>query len=183
MSARRCLHTCHVAKDRSYLRFWVNGGHAWVSPAFTYPPRWHVEIPEGSDRWHSEEVTSLYAAHEIASQYGLELDVDEWTYERMVEGGLAPTERPDWALRPTGANPGTGALPGVDERPAGWAVLQNAPDFVNLTSARATALANQRGIRLRLIDESSPELITLDYSPTRLNLYIKHNRVVAASMG
>jgi hypothetical protein len=170
-----------VPTDRSYTRYWVNGGHAWIARGLTYPPLWLVEIPTGSASVRSEEVSSLDAALRVASNHGLELDVDDWTYDLMVKEGLAPKARPEHALRPQGACPGAG--PGdYDVRPVGFAILQHAPDFMGLTAAAATALAQELAVDVRLVDEHT-EAITADWAPSRLNLRLENERVVGASMG
>ncbi|MDT4971740.1 MAG: hypothetical protein QOG22_1883 [Pseudonocardiales bacterium] len=178
----RCRpHTGHMSTDRSYTRYWVNGGHAWMHPSFTWPPRWILSIPTGSDGGRTEEVSSLDAALWVAAELGLELDVDDWTYALMVKDGVAPATRPMRALRSTGGYPGTG--PGDhDMRQVSFDVLWHAPDFIGLTEEAADALGQERGIDLRLIDEYT-EAITADYAPARLTLELKDRRVVAASVG
>lgn len=115
------------------------------------------------------------------SSHGLRLDVDDWTYARLVENGAAPAARPDEVCRPPGAYPGTG-LGENDSRLVSWAVLQHAPDFVGLTEAEAVDLARDRNLVVRILDEHT-QVITADYSPSRLNLELGQGRVISASIG
>ena len=170
-----------MAPDRDCHRHWLNGGHAWISPAFTYPSAWVLSIPYSRDRAHDEHTASLPDALTRAAEVGLRLDVDEWTYDLMVGEGHAPAERPAAALRPTGEYPGTGVDPGVDTRLLSLAVLSHAADFMGLSRDAAEALAQESGIWVDVLDEN--DLAVLDHSPTRLNLHLEHGMVARASIG
>lgn len=170
-----------MAEADDFSRYSRRGGYAWLSPSYTYPHRWNVSIPTGRDSWRTQEVSSLEDAFRVVDEHGLQLDVDDWTYARMVDEGVAPAARPDAAHRPPGVYPGTG--PGdEDVRPLSWAVLQQAPDFIGLTAAAATHLATERNLDVRMIDEDD-HVMTADYGPWRLNLYIARDRVTGASVG
>ena len=176
----RCFILTRVTSNRSYLSYWINGGHAWVSPDFNYPLSWHVNIPRGSASAHDVPVNSLDHALRVAGEHGLELDVDDWTYALMVKHGIAPPDRPIQVLRPTGEYPGTG--PGdEDERPAQWEVIRQAPDFIGLTAEQAEALAHHRMLQVRLLD--LPQVMTLESAPFRLTLWLQSGRVVSATTG
>lgn len=168
-----------MAGDRSYTRCWPNGGHAWITPGLTYPETWVLHIPTGSDRCRTEAVSSLEEARRLAEDNQLPLEVDDWTYTLMLRDGLAPPDRPEAVLQPTGDYPGAGA--GHDNRQLSSDVLQQAPDFIGLTGSEAKSLATQRGIDVRIIRER--EVITLDYCATRLNLYLDGQRIASASVG
>jgi hypothetical protein len=170
-----------VPTDSSYTRYWINGGHAWMHPSFTYPPRWIVSIPTGSDGGREEEVSSLDAALQVVAELGLDLDVDDWTYALMVKDGVAQVTRPVGALQPAGEYPGAGPV-GEDVRQVSFDVLQHAPDFLGLTAEGAEALGQERGINVRLIDEYT-EVVTADYAPARLSLELRDGQVFAASVG
>jgi hypothetical protein len=167
--------------DEEFSRYSRRGGYAWLSPSFTFPHGWQVSIPTGTYNWIDVAVGSLDEALEVVAERGLRLDVDDWTYARMVEDGVAPLERPTGAHLPPGRYPGTG-LRTEDWRPMSWSVLQHAPDFIGLTKLEANRLATERDLDARIYDEDD-YVRTADYRPSRLNLELRGGRVVAASVG
>jgi hypothetical protein len=121
-------------------------------------------------------VASLDAALKFAADRDVDLELDDWTYELMVEEGAAPTTRPAQVL------PRTPVWGEHAMRPASLQAVRRTTGFVGLSTAEAVDLARDRDFVYRILDEATTA-VTADWSPTRLNLHVIDDKVRAVFLG